>query len=374
MQILVGDILKSKAQTLINTVNCVGVMGKGIALEFKNQFPDMYDDYVQQCQRGEVKPGIPYLYTTLFPPQIVNFPTKDHWKSISRVTDIERGLRHLLEYYQAWGVTSLAIPPLGCGNGQLEWRVVGPLIYRFLKDMAIPVEMYAPYGTHPKELTVEFLTQGADRPAESAVKNGQSALNPAWVALVEILARIEQQPYHWPVGRTLFQKIAYVSTNEGLPTGLQYQRGSFGPFSGDLKALEAKLVNNGLLQEERRGKMFMVTVGPNFNRIRQKYSPFFEQWDKTLDKTADLFTRVNTDQAEIIATVLFVSQELMGERRELPSESDVLEAVMRWKQKRRPPLDRSAVASTIRNLATLKWLAVTADPNLPVPEDEAIPA
>lgn len=372
MLLLVGDILKSKAQTLINTVNCVGVMGKGIALEFKNRFPEMYEDYVQRCQRGEVKPGIPYLYKTLFPPQIINFPTKDHWKSISKLSDIERGLKHLLEHYREWGVTSLAIPPLGCGNGQLEWRVVGPLIFRYVKDMGIPVEVYAPYGTHPKELTTEFMAQGTDRHAEPTVKNGQSALNPAWVALVEILARIEQQPYHWPIGRTLFQKIAYVATNEGLPTGLQYQRGSFGPFSGDLKSVEAKLVNNGLLQEERRGKMFMVTVGPNFNRIRQKYAPFFDQWDKVLDKTADLFTRVNTDQAEVIATVLFATRELMGEQRELPSESKVLEAVMHWKQKRRPPLDRKAVASTIRNLATLRWLAVTADPSLPVSEEETI--
>jgi O-acetyl-ADP-ribose deacetylase (regulator of RNase III)/uncharacterized protein YwgA len=374
MLLLIGDILKSNAQTVINTVNCVGVMGKGIALEFKNRFPEMYEDYVHRCERGEVKPGVPYLYKTLFPPQIINFPTKDHWKAISKISDIERGLKQLLDHYQAWGVMSLAIPPLGCGNGQLEWRVVGPLIYRLVKDMAIPVEMYAPYGTHPKELMAEFLEQGIDRDAEPTVRNGQSALNPAWVALVEILARIEQQPYHWPIGRTLFQKIAYVATNEGLPTGLQYQRGSFGPFSVDLKALEAKLVNNGLLQEERRGKMFMVTVGPNFSRIRQKYATFFDQWNKVLDKTADLFTRVNTDQAEVIATVLFATRELMGEQRELPSESKVLEAVMHWKQKRRPPLDQSTVASTIRNLATLKWLTVTADPSLPVPEDEAIPA
>lgn len=373
MRILVGDILKSKAQTLINTVNCVGVMGKGIALEFKNRFPDMYEDYVPRCQRGEVKPGVPYVYKTLFPPQIINFPTKDHWKSISKLSEIERGLKYLLEHYHEWDVTSLAMPPLGCGNGQLEWRVVGPLIYRFVKDMTIPVEMYAPYGTNPKELTVEFLAQGADRHAEPTAKGVQSALNPAWVAVVEILARIEQQPYHWPVGRTLFQKITYVASNEGLPTGLHYQRGSFGPFSDDLKSLEAKLINNGLLQEERRGKMFMVTVGPNFNRVRQKYVPFFEQWGKTLDKTVDLFTRVNTDQAEIIATVLFAARELAAERRELPSETTVLEAVMHWKQKRRPPLDRSTVASAIRNLATLRWLTVKADPNLPVPDEEAIP-
>jgi O-acetyl-ADP-ribose deacetylase (regulator of RNase III) len=175
MRILVGDMLKSKAQTLINTVNCVGVMGKGIAVEFKKRFPEMYDDYVRRCERGDVKPGVPYPYKTLYPLQIINFPTKDHWKSMSKVSDIERGLKHLRDHYQTWGITSLAVPALGCGNGQLEWRVVGPLIYRCVKDMTIPVEMYAPYGTHPKELAVEFLEQAADRHTEPTVKNGQLA-------------------------------------------------------------------------------------------------------------------------------------------------------------------------------------------------------
>lgn len=373
MRILIGDILKSNAQTLINTVNCVGVMGKGIALEFKNRFPEMYEDYVGRCHRGEIKPGIPYVYQTLFPPQIVNFPTKDHWKSLSKVSDIERGLQCLAEHYQDWGITSLAIPPLGCGNGQLDWRIVGPLIYRFAKSLAIPVEIYAPYGTVPKELTVEFLEGGAEPQMESSKRNGEAALNPAWLALVEILSRVEQQPYHWPIGRTLFQKIAYVATSEGIPTGLGYRRSSYGPFSQDLKSVQTKLINNGLLQEERRGNMFMVTVGPNFQRVRPKFSSFFEEWDKTLDKTADLFTRVNTDQAEVIATVLFVAGELKHLHHESPSETEVLTEVMRWKQQRRPPLEPQTVASTIRNLAVLHWLDVTADPTLPVSEDEFIP-
>jgi O-acetyl-ADP-ribose deacetylase (regulator of RNase III) len=116
MRILIGDILESKAQTLINTVNCVGVMGKGIALEFKKRFPAMFEDYAAKCERGEVRPGVPYLYRTLFPPQIINFPTKDHWRSVSKISDIERGLNYLLDNYKTWKVTSLAIPPLGCGN------------------------------------------------------------------------------------------------------------------------------------------------------------------------------------------------------------------------------------------------------------------
>jgi O-acetyl-ADP-ribose deacetylase (regulator of RNase III)/uncharacterized protein YwgA len=374
MKILIGDILQSKAQTLINTVNCVGVMGKGIALEFKNRFPDMHEDYLERCKRGEVKPGLPYLYRTLLPPHIINFPTKDHWKSVSKISDIERGLEYLLAHYREWGVQSLAIPPLGCGNGQLEWRSVGPLIYRFAKQMDIPVEMYAPYGASPRELTPQFLEKGGEAPGGRSEANGQSGLDASWVALVEIVNRIEQQPYHWPIGRTIFQKIAYVATNEGLPTRLNYRRGSFGPFSQELKNVEAKLINNGLLQEERQGKMFMVKVGPNFNRIRQKYAGAFERWANVVDKTADLFMRVNTDQAEVIATVLFAARELGQDREASPTEAEVLQAVMQWKQKRRPPLDEATVASTIRNLGMLRWLNVKASPDLPLPEEEALAA
>ena len=116
MKILVADILQSKAQTPINTVNCVGIMGKGIAPEFKKRFPEMFADYVRRCERTEVKPGIPYVYKRLLPPQIVDFPTKDHWRSVSRIADIERGLDYLVKHYHDWAVTSLAIPALGCGQ------------------------------------------------------------------------------------------------------------------------------------------------------------------------------------------------------------------------------------------------------------------
>ena len=231
MKILVADILQSKAQTLINTVNCVGIMGKGIAQEFKNRFPEMFEDYVRRCKNKEVKLGTPYLYKRLFPPHIINFPTKDHWKSVSRMADIERGLDYLVKHYCSWEVTSLAIPPLGCGNGQLEWKSVGPLIYRYASQMEIPVEMYAPYGASPKELTFEFLSQTPITTAQRNGKSTASAVNPAWIALVEILRRIEVQPYHWPIGRTIFKKMAYIATREGLPTDFVYQKGSFGPFS-----------------------------------------------------------------------------------------------------------------------------------------------
>jgi O-acetyl-ADP-ribose deacetylase (regulator of RNase III)/uncharacterized protein YwgA len=373
MKILIGDILQSKAQTLINTVNCVGIMGKGIALEFKKHFPEMFKDYVERCERKEVKPGVPYLYKTLFPPQIVNFPTKDHWKSVSRIADIDRGLQLLVSQYKTWGITSLAIPPLGCGNGQLEWKAVGRLIYRYARQMQIPVELYAPYGTPPRELTIEFLSQGSGAAHHRNGRTVQSAINPAWVALVEILHRIEAQPYHWPTGRTIFQKVAYIATRQGLPTGFVYHKGSFGPFSEDLKNAEAKLVNSNLLQEERRGQMFLVKSGPNFERVRKDFKDSLDKWEPIIEKTTDLFMRVNTDQAEVIATVMFAADGLKTENgRSLPTEVDVLEAVLKWKQKRRPPVDEMVVASTIRNLGMLRWLDVKPDVRLRLSEEESI--
>ncbi|MFH1023048.1 MAG: macro domain-containing protein [Planctomycetota bacterium] len=372
MKVLVGDIFQSKAQTLINTVNCVGIMGKGIALEFKKRFPEMFEDYVKRCAAREVKLGIPYLYKTLFPPQIINFPTKDHWKSLSKIGDIEQGLQYLLSHHEEWGVSSLAVPPLGCGNGQQEWRNVGPLIYRYIKEMNIQVEMYAPYGTHPKELTVDFLAQAAQFSDRRVGRMTQTTLNPAWVALVEILRRIEEQPYHWPVGRTIFQKIAYVATREGLPTGLAYQKGSFGPFCTELKDVEAKLGNNNLLQEERSGRMFRMKVGPNYQRVQGNFDASFSQWSAILDKTTDLFMRMDTNQAEIVATVLYAADALKEKDSDLPTENQVLESVMQWKQKRHPPLDRTVVASTIRNLGMLRWLEVQPVSDLPVPDDEFV--
>jgi len=373
MKILVGDIFKSKAQTLINTVNCVGIMGKGIALEFKNRFPEMFRDYVNKCDRKEVKLGAPYLYKALFLPQIVNFPTKDHWKSVAKISDIEHGMQYLLAHYKEWGITSLAIPPLGCGNGQLDWSEVGPTIYRYAKNMDIPVEMYAPYATRPKHLTIDYLAQ-ADAAGNQQRKAAMpSAMNPAWVALVEILRQINEQPYHWPVGRTIFQKIAYVGTQQGLPTGFIYQKGSFGPFSRELKSAETMLVNNSLIQEERRGKMFLVKIGPNYTRIRKDFEPSFSKWANIIERTADLFMRMNTDQAEIVATVIYAADSLRKKENGTLTEYQVLEFVMQWKQKRRPPLDKSVVASAIRNLGMLRWLDVKPDPGLPISEEECVP-
>lgn len=373
VKVQIGDLFDAKAQTLVNTVNCVGVMGKGIALEFKKRFPEMFIDYQARCKRGEVRLGRPYLYHHLLPPWILNFPTKDDWRSVAKLDSIITGLKYLLDHYQEWGITSLAVPPLGAGQGQLEWRIVGPTLYRYLSQMDIPVELYAPYGTPHEELQIEFLDGDVHVDSKTQMPEPEYISSGA-IALVEILHRIDSQPYHWPIGRTIFQKIAYIATDEGLPTALEYQRGSYGPFAPLLKKLITRLVNNGLIREDRIGNMFAVRTGPTFADARKAYGSDLARWDKVIDKIVDLFVRLDTHQAETVSTVLFAAREIESSKKERSSEQDVVREVMKWKQHRRPPLEESEVAYTVRNLAALGWLRVDASQDLLLSEDSLLDA
>jgi uncharacterized protein YwgA/O-acetyl-ADP-ribose deacetylase (regulator of RNase III) len=361
---LIANMFDSSAQTLVNTVNCVGVMGKGVALEFRKRFPDMYADYVKACAAGQVRLGQPYVYRRTVPPWILNFPTKDDWRSVSKLPDIVAGLNYLEEHYREWEITSLAVPPLGCGQGQLDWHVVGPTLYRHLSRLEIPVELYAPYGTPSEELEADFLTGGA------VARKLPARINPAWVALIEILVRIEREPYHWPVGRTIFQKIAYFATELGLPTGLKHKPGSYGPFSPELKGAISRLVNNGLLLEKKLGKsMLQLTPGPTYADAAAMYRSELGQWNDIIERVADLFLRVKTHDAELAATVFFAARTLVKKKH--PSELDVLEEVKRWKHKRRPPLRDEEIAHTIRNLNLLHWVSLRPSRELPLREEES---
>lgn len=370
----VGDLFTSKAQTLVNTVNCVGVMGKGIALEFKKRFPVMFKDYAARCEAGEVRLGQPYLYKQNSGPWILNFPTKDHWREVSRITDIIAGFDYLEAHYQTWCIQSLAVPPLGCGNGQLDWDVVGPTLHGRLSRLDIPVEMYAPRGTPPEQLELSFLS-GARRARHNDKEPTIIKIEPAAVALVSVVSRITREPYHWPVGRTMFQKKAYFLTESGIPTGLEFQRGSYGPFASDLKPLTARLINNGLITETKRGGMFVVTPGPTYPDARERYKQQLREWAPEIEKVADLFLRLRrTVDAEIAATVHFAAKELAARANSngAPSELDVFEEVKRWKKRRKPPLDDDQIATTIRYLNILSWMNLPASPDLPVPEEEAL--
>jgi O-acetyl-ADP-ribose deacetylase (regulator of RNase III) len=159
---LTTSLFNSPAQTLVNTVNTVGVMGKGIALIFKQLYPEMYEQYRELCLTGKLDIGKLYIYRT--PNKIiVNFPTKKHWRSRSQVKYIEAGLKEFVDHYHKYGISSVSFPQLGCGNGELDWeRQVQPLMEQYLKDLPIPVyiHLYPKLSDFvPERLDEEYASQ-----------------------------------------------------------------------------------------------------------------------------------------------------------------------------------------------------------------------
>lgn len=135
------SLMTSPAQTVVNTVNCVGVMGKGIAAEFKQRFPSMFREYKEICSKGLLEPGKLWLWQGA-DQWVLNFPTKKHWRGPSKLEWIEMGLQKFVEQYQARGITEIAFPRLGCGNGGLSWMDVKPLMERYLSPLPIPVYIH----------------------------------------------------------------------------------------------------------------------------------------------------------------------------------------------------------------------------------------
>lgn len=139
-----GSLFESPAQTLVNTVNTGGVMGKGIALTFKQIFPQMFEEYQELCEQAAIKIGTLHLYRT--PNKtVLNFPTKESWRKPSRLEYIEAGLKRFVEIYQDAGIHSAAFPPLGCGNGELSFNDVRPLMEKYLSPLPIPIYIYPPF-------------------------------------------------------------------------------------------------------------------------------------------------------------------------------------------------------------------------------------
>ena len=160
LSLMQSDILRSPHQTLTIPVNIRGVMGKGLALTTKQQFPAVYSHYRDLCQRKMLHLGQPAIYQHVESGKwFVLFPTKGHWRSKSRLEDIERGLRWLSEHFAAEGIESLAVPALGCGLGGLDWGDVGPVIARYLDQLQIPATIYLPVEQRPptEQLTKQFL-------------------------------------------------------------------------------------------------------------------------------------------------------------------------------------------------------------------------
>ena len=219
-----GDLLRQDdVDAIVNTVNCVGVMGKGIALQFKNKWPENNRAYELACKLEEVRPGRMFVFDSgglVKPNFIINFPTKDHWRGKSRIEYIRDGLLDLVKQVKRLCIRSIAIPPLGCGNGGLEWDEVRPLIEQAFADLPdVEVRMFEPAGA-PDQKSMEVRTS---RPRMSAGRAAILKVLDTYRALEYGLSRIE------------VQKLAYFLQEAGEDLKLTFVKNQYGPYSEELR-------------------------------------------------------------------------------------------------------------------------------------------
>ncbi len=222
-----GNILKAEAEALVNTVNCAGLMGKGIALQFKKAYPENFDAYHKACAVGKVQPGRMFifdLHSMLNPKYVVNFPTKRDWRANSRYEDIESGLQALVADIRRLGIRSIAMPPLGCGLGGLDWNKVRPMIERAFANL-------------PDVRLLLFAPSGAPEAKTMPVRTERPKLTVARALFIRLMDQYAAQSYRLTLLE--IQKLAYFLQEAGQPLRLKYQAGHFGPYAPNLnKVLE----------------------------------------------------------------------------------------------------------------------------------------
>lgn len=227
IEITRGNVIEADTEALVNTVNCVGYMGKGIALQFKKAFPENFKAYERTCRREEVRPGKMFVFETgsmLNPKYIINFPTKRHWRGKSRLEDIEAGLQALVDEVIKRGIKSIAIPPLGCGLGGLDWNMVRPMIEKAFSAL-------------PDLRLLLFEPHGAPEAKAMPVRTKRPRLTPARALLIMLMRQYSELAYRLTLLE--IQKLAYFLQEAEEPLRLRYQAHLYGPYAHNLnKVLE----------------------------------------------------------------------------------------------------------------------------------------
>jgi O-acetyl-ADP-ribose deacetylase (regulator of RNase III) len=243
LSIVQGNLLLAGTEAVVNTVNTVGVMGKGIALAFKESYPEIFQEYKAACKRGEVQIGRMFVTENRSldgPRWVIHFPTKEHWRNPSQPEWIQAGLQDLRAVIDELGIRSIAVPPLGCGQGGLDWQEVRPMIEAALGDLNdVEVQVFEPTQTYytPRK------------------RSGSETLTPASALVAEAVRRYSVLGIECSLLEV--QKLAYFIercvTSLGLrdPLRMQFKADRYGPYSDRLRHLLNDLDGAWLTSEKR---------------------------------------------------------------------------------------------------------------------------
>ena len=294
-----GNIFEADVDALVNTVNCVGVMGRGLALQFKRAFPANFKAYKDACDADQVKVGEMFVFETgqlTNPRWIINFPTKRHWRSKSRLEDVDAGLFALADEIQSLAIQSIAIPPLGCGLGGLNWPDVRELMEKHLADTDADVVVYEPKGAPP---------------AKEVVK---PATTPNWTrgraVLVALIDRYLAGLLDPEITLLEIHKLVYFAQEAGEPLRLKFEKGHYGPYAENLRHI-MKRIDGHFVSGYRDGGDQPDKVISLLPGVREKAAALLQETDENVfHRVADAVDGFETPQnMELLATVLWVARE-----------------------------------------------------------------
>ncbi len=297
-----GDILTEEVEALVNTVNCVGVMGRGIALQFKNAFPENFNAYEKACKREEVKPGQMFVHETdsiTYPRFIINFPTKRHWRAKSRMEDIESGLEALVDEIRNRNIQSIAIPPLGSGLGGLKWLDVRKRIEDYLSELNnVQIIVFEPKGAPDAEKMAHIKKAPNMTPGRAALiglmHRYLTGLLDPFVTLLEV------------------HKLMYFLQEAGEPLQLVFKEGPYGPYAEQLrhvlKGIEGHFISGYADGGDSPNKQ--LNLVPGSVEDAKKYLESYTDTGKRFDRVSDLVEGFETPFGlELLATIYWVIRE-----------------------------------------------------------------
>ena len=347
-----SDILAEDAEALVNTVNCVGVMGRGIALQFKRAFPRNFKAYAARCKRGEMQPGQVFVFETgqlTNPHYIINFPTKRHWRGKSRLEDIEAGLVSLATEIRTRGIRSIAIPPLGSGLGGLEWPEVRRRVQAALEKFDdVKVVVFEPGGGP--------VDKRANRSREvPKMTAGRAAL----IGLMDRYLRGLLDPF---ITLLEVHKLMYFMQTAGEPLKLRFAKGPYGPYSENLRhvlhAIEGHFVSGYADGGDAPHKELELVPG-----ALEDARTFLANTPQTPARFERVATLVEGFESsfglELLATVHWVVRE-----EQASTLAEVAERTYMWNERKRQ-FTRRQLGIALDVLAEKNWIEGLRSPHTP---------
>jgi O-acetyl-ADP-ribose deacetylase (regulator of RNase III) len=341
-----GNLLEEKAEAIVNTVNCVGIMGKGIALQFKRAYPENFRQYAKACKASVVQPGRMFTVATgsLFNPRyIINFPTKGHWKDKSKIEDIKSGLIALIAEVKQLGITSIAIPPLGCGNGGLNWAEVKPLIESAGAQL-------------PNVRIIIFEPVGAPAAEKMLVATKKPNMTRGRALVISLLELYGIPGYE--LTKLEIQKLAYFLQETGEPLKLDYVKHIYGPYAKKLnnvlEHIEGHYIH-GYGDGTNKAESAEIYVVPKGREAASAFLKTELEAQERLERVSNLIFGFETPYGmELLATVHWVA---IKEPNPAQNSGQAIALVHEWSDRKRKIFKPEHISRAWQRLQEGNWLA-----------------